>query len=187
MLANLKYRVQQKRSTSFISIAIFNESTSIDAVDLETNEAISRKFRIEIDFELSDDLIYYTSNNVRRLCISRSLEKKVFRLTHDDTHFEVHRCFQLISKTLYISRLLRKLRTYVKHCSSCQVNQTKRHRLYEELMSISISNTSRSFHTMTMNFIVVLSEKYDCLLIITNKFSRRLLLISRYIIDSIAA
>jgi len=52
------------------------------------------------------------------------------------------------------------IRIYVEYCPSCQVNQTRRHRFYEELMPIS--TTSIPFHMISMDFIVGLSGKYDC-------------------------
>ena len=172
MLASLKNRVNQE-------ILI-----SIDDIDFDSNlsKPVSKKFRIEIDFEIRESLIYYNDNNIIRLWISRAQEEKIFRLTHDENqHAETHRCFYRISETFFISRLLKKIRIYVKHCSAYQINQIKRHFSYDEL--ISISTTSRSFHIIAMNFIVELLDKYDCLLTITNKFSRWLFLISRYIIE----
>ena len=170
MLVDLNERVNQELTTL------------IDALDVE--ETIFKKFRTRIDFEIKDDLIYYIERNRSRLCILKILKEEIFRLAHDDNqHVEAHRCFHRISKTMFISRLLRKIRSYVDHCLSCQVNQTKRHRSYEELMSIF--TTSHSFHIIAMNFIVGLLDKYDSLLIITNKFSRRLLLILEYITKSI--
>ena len=46
-----------------------------------------------------------------------------------------------------------------------------------------ISTTSHLFYIIVMNFIVKLLRKYDCFLIVIDKFSRRLILISRYVID----
>ena len=166
-----------------IHLAMKSSSQTID-FDNSNEKSLSKKFRIEIDFKLLDELIYYIDENDdrTRLCILKILKKEMFRLAHDESHHvEANRYFHRISNTLYISRLSKKIRTYVKHCSTCQVNQIKRHISYEELMSIS--TTSHSFHTIAMNFIVRLLEKYDCLLIVTDKFSRRLMLISRYVID----
>ena len=150
------------------------------------NEKISNdsKFmRIEIDFKIFDDLIYYIDINDRdKLCISKSLKKEIFRQAHDENHHaEAHRCHNRISETLFILKLLKKLRVYIEHCSSCQINQIKRHAFYEKLMFIFI--VSQSFHIIVMNFIVRLFDKYDCLFIIIDKFFRRLLFIFDYFID----
>ena len=110
----------------------------------------------------------------------------MFRLAYnEDHHVEANRCFHKISNTLYISRLFNKIRIYMNHCSTCQVNQIKRHISYKELMFIF--TTSHSFHIVVMNFIVRLSKKYDCLLIVTDKFSRRLMLISRYVTNFVVS
>ena len=120
MLIDLENRVNQKQES--LKNSIFqNSSISIDAFDSdEFHQTISRKFRIDIDFEIRDDLIYYIDSDTLRLCISRSQEEKIFRLAHDENqHAEIYRCFHRISKTLFISRLFKKIRIYVKHCSAC--------------------------------------------------------------------
>lgn len=124
----------------------------------------------EIDFELHRDLIYH--KKCRRLCISSNLEKEIFELAHDKNyHFDAHRCFQRINNTLFIFELPKKIRIYIDHCFNCQLNQTKRHKSYEELMSISSS--AISFHTIVMNFVLTIFENLDTLLTITCKFSKR--------------
>lgn len=147
------------------------------------NEIVLKKFRIDIEFELRGELVYYfDESNVLRLCISRLVKEKIFRAIHDDNHhFNYHRCLARIADTLFILDLLKKIRTYVENCLVYQVNQTKRHCSYDELMLIF--SKPHSFHIIVMNYVIGLSSKYDCLLIITNKFSRRLQLISDYIID----
>ena len=147
----------------------------------------SKPVRTGIDFKVVDGLIYYTGTNGRdRLCIPKSLEGEIFRQAHDENHHAgAHRCYSRISETLFIPKLLKKLRAYTEHCPSCQVNQTKRHAPYGELMPISTA--PQPFHTIAMDFIVGLPGKYDCLLTITDKFSRRVLLIPGYSTDSAAA
>ena len=138
---------------------------------------------IDVVFELHDDFIYHL-NERRRLCIFVFYEQKIFRMIHDENqHFERHRCYQRISNFVYVSRLFKKFRFYIEHCLDCQLNQIKRHRLYEKM--IFIFNTFKSFHTLIMNFIVDLSNEFDVLLTITNKFFRRVMFIydkSTYII-----
>lgn len=150
----------------------------------ENRDEMLKKYRIEIDFEIREKLIYYINDESTRLCISKSLESEVFRMTHDDKqHADVHRCHQEITKVFYISRLLKKLRIYIEHCSSCQVNQTKRYSSYDKFMSIA--TFSQSFHIVAMNFIIGFSnrDKYNTLLTIIDKFIRRLLLIAGHSID----
>ena len=138
----------------------------------------ARSVKTEIDFELKDDLLYHKTDNKLRLCIPKALKKDIFKLTHDDNqHAEVTRFYARIVESLYILKLFRKLRTYITHCPTCQLNQTKRHRPYEELMSIICPTIS--FHTIAMNFILTIPEKnYDTLLTITCKYSKRIAIIS---------
>ena len=47
-------------------------------------------------------------------------QKKIFRLIHDENHhFEMHRCYERIFSTFYISQLFRKFRRYIEHCFNC--------------------------------------------------------------------
>ena len=114
-----------------------------------------------IDFEMRDDLIYHVRGDKLRLCIPTSVEKEVFAMAHDSNqHSGYHRTFQRIVDTLYIPKLSRKLRKYVEHCPTCQLNQIKRHSPYGELMPISTH--ARPFHTITMDYIVGLPEMEGC-------------------------
>ena len=177
MFSDLKKRIQLKKtktafknssvfvskSTEVVSISTsfeFNRSITSkifvnrrSSVDQSNNFSKFKKIYIDIEFALKNNLIYYLKKNRRRLCILKSCETDIFRLAHDDNqHFDRHRCYQRIADVLYISRLFKKLRFYLKHCFDCQLNQTKRHRFYDEL--ISIFSFSRSFHIVTINFIV---------------------------------
>ena len=132
--------------------------------------------KTKIDFELHNELIYHKEN--RRLCIFVSIEKDIFNLTHDkNQHSSATRCFHRIRESIFIFRLSKKLKTYIDHYFQCQLNQTKRHKFYEELMFIIFS--SISFHTVVMNFIMTISNNFDILLIIICKFSKRITIISR--------
>lgn len=161
----------------------FNNNQVLDDLDNIDEKFVLKKFRIDINFEFRKELIYYfDEDNILRLCISWSTKKKIFKTIHDDNHHSrYHRCLARIIETLYISSFLKKIRIYVKHCLIYQINQTKRHRLYNELMSISFE--SHSFYIIAMNYVIELFDKYDCLFTIIDKFSKRLQLILEYIID----
>ena len=79
-----------------------------------------------------------------------------------------------------MSRFFKKFRRYLKHCFQCQFNQIKKHRFYEKL--ILIINSFMSFHIIAINFIIALSNAYDALLIVTNKFFRRIFFMIDHII-----
>ena len=146
-------------------------------VESEVDEFISKKLRIGINFQLiSDEIIYHLEADASRSCIFKSIEKEVFQLAHDENqHAEIHRSYERISSILYISRLSRKLRRYIEHCFSCQLTQIKRHRSYDELMSINSS--SHFFYIIIMNFVVDLSEELNAILNVTCKFFRRVMII----------
>ena len=151
-------------------------SFSPPVTEAGSNRQPVKKTYIEVEFELKDGLIYSLAGGRRRLCIPATCEQKVFRMTHDDNqHADRHRCYQRIADALYVPRLSRKLRQYLRHCPACQLNQIKRHRSYDELMLIS--DSPRSFHTLTLNFVMALSDLYDALLTVTNKFFRRITLL----------
>jgi hypothetical protein len=138
----------------------------------------------KIEFERRNDLIYHLNKFIfrARLCISKTMLRNVFKMTHDDlAHADFHRVYVAISKTLYIRHLSYHLRQYIDYCSECLLNQIKRHKFYDVL--IFIFSSKISFHIITINFVLTLSqskqEKFDTLLIVTNKFSKNKLLISK--------
>ena len=141
-------------------------------------ESSTRKPRVYtgIEFELEDGLIYNLTGGRRRLCIPATCEAEVFRMAHDENqHAGRHRSYQRIADAFYVPRLSRKLRLYLEHCPECQLNQTRRHRPYGELVPISMP--PRPFHTLAIDFIVALPGEWDALLTVTDKYSRRVMLI----------
>lgn len=139
--------------------------------------------REDLRFKLRDELIYYINelNERERLCISKAMRKKIFQLTHDEqSHEEFHRTYDRLIASMYIRKLSRRLQKYIRYCSECQVNQTKRHSSYEILKSIQ--SLAISFHTITINFVLALSttmQSLNNLLTIIDKFSKKILLLSK--------
>ena len=134
-----------------------------------------------MNFVLRDDLIYHRKR--QRLCISSFLNKKIFDLTHNkNQHFEINRCYARISESLYVSHLFKKLRQYISHCFDCQLNQIKRHKAYEEFLSIKSS--AIFFHTISIDFIMTISKKMNTLLTIICKFFKRVIILIDRIIFS---
>ncbi len=80
----------------------------------------------------------------------------------------------------YIHELFKHFRKYLRHCSQCQIFQTRRYKFYESLQSIFTSKIS--FHILTMNFVLALSifhsDKFDSTMFITCKFFKRMTIIS---------
>ena len=142
---------------------------------IEKKTISEKSSNINIDFILKNDFIYHVKNN-KRLCIFASCERAVFELTHNENnHAKYYRIYQQLIITVFMLKLSRKIRQYVKHCSSCQLNQTKRHAIYDEL--ISIVTSSIFFRIIIMNFIINLLKNFDSVLIIICKTSKRISLI----------
>ena len=139
------------------------------------------KTRIDINFVVQKKLIYYKERF--RLCIFTTLEKEIFELTHDkNQHSKINRCYARISESLYVSRLSKKLRQYIKHCSKCLLNQIKRHKSYEKLLSITSFDIL--FHTIFIDFIMSISKDMNTFLTIICKFSKRIAILTNKTIFS---
>ena len=120
--------------------------------------------------------MYHCNDERIRLCISKNCEKKIFELTHDQIeHMNHQKSYQQLRKNVYILRMTRKLHFYIKHYFFCQMNQIKRHKLYEKLKFITSLNIS--FHIIVMNFILTIPKKMNIILIISNKVIKRKILI----------
>ena len=141
--------------------------------------------RVDLRFKLREELIYYTNfnNERKRLYIFNSLEKKVFKLIYDRQHHEsYYRTYDRISNSIYLRYLSKHLRTYIEYYSKCELNQTRRYKPYNSI--ISINRLGISFHIIAINFVITLSnivKELNSLLIVTNKFLKRVLLIPRKI------
>ncbi len=129
------------------------------------------------------------ANLYQWVCMINSIvmKKKIFQMIHDDHHHvNFHWSYDCISRSLYVKHLNRRLKTYINHCSECNLNQTKHHRFYESLQLII--NSLISHHIIIMNFIVTLfvtKNDLDLLLTITCKFSKRILLLSEKMINTV--
>ena len=132
-----------------------------------------------IDFALVDSLIYHTKDDNIRLCVPENCVQDVLRIAHDENyHAGHHRAYARLVKTVYIRKLSRRLTTYIRHCPQCQLNQTKRHKPYGELMPIS--TLAIPYHTIAIDFIVALPKQThgcDAMMTTTCKFSKKNILI----------
>lgn len=131
------------------------------------------------EFTFNEGLLYHIKDKQLHLCIPASLKKEIFDLVHDkNAHEGRNKAAHWICQSFYIRHLSKWLRVYIKHCSQCSLNQTKRHCLYKELNPFPSS--PKPFHTIAMDWIIALSvTKWgkDTLLTITDKFSCKILLI----------
>lgn len=92
------------------------------------------------------------------------------------THSGFHRTFERITETLCFHQLAKRLRRYIKSCHTCLTHQTKRHAPYGQLVPIQ-----PPFHTIAIDFVEALpmQKGYDTLLSVTDKFTKRILLLPR--------
>lgn len=100
-------------------------------------------------------------------------------MTHDDCHIEFDRTFNKINNSWYIRNLFKHLTNYLKHCSQCRINRTRRHKFYNNLQSILSS--SILFHFIIIDFILAISEFYfdmNNIMSIIDKFSKKIIIIS---------
>ena len=134
-----------------------------------------KKISTDVNFQFKNELIFYKND---RLCISFSCEKDIFEKTHDkNMHVDHYKIYKKFNKTMFIFKISKKFRQYIKYCSSCELNQIKQHVSYEEL--IFISTSTLFFKKIIMNFILILSRKYNIVLIIFDKIIKRKTFISK--------
>ena len=149
---------------------------------LQNNESLNDN-AINLPFIIDTDLIYYEDPECgRRLCIPDydDLVKDVFKMAHDEAgHPGYSRTHERITQTLFIQRLSQRLHEYLRHYPRCRLNQTPRHRPYGTLQPIL--TPAEPYYTVTIDFILALPQstpdKYDCLLTVTDKFTKRIALI----------
>ena len=109
-------------------------------------------------------------------------------MTHDDYHHcDFHRAYARITRFLYIRHLAKKLRKYIKYCRNCIEKQITKHAFYEKLTFIKIF--ALFFHIIIIDFVVnffKISDEMNAIFFTTNKFSKRINIISKMTIWSIS-
>ena len=138
-----------------------------------------------LSFITKDQLIYRRdSHNMlfvsERLCISESLIQNILQTAHESNHSGFDRIYQNVVFSYYIKSLFTHIKRYLKHCSKCDTNQTKRHKSYDFLQLILSSFTS--FHTIIIDFVLIISTSHiemNNIMTVTCKFSKRAIFISR--------
>ena len=122
--------------------------------------------------------------NSTRLCLPRDkiYLKTFFDTAYSESHVGFAKIFEVISRQWFIRSLLQQLRDYLRHCSKCQLYQTRRYIEHGSLQPIS--SPPVPFHTLVINFVLALPKSakgYDTIISITCKFSKRISLIpSKY-------
>ena len=106
---------------------------------------------------------------------------KVFKLAHNEMGYPDYAyTHERLIEEFYIFNMTTKLYEFIRYCSHCQLNQTPRYKLYDSLQLIFSS--ARSFHILIIDFILIfpksLSDECDCILSMTDKFSKVIIFIS---------
>lgn len=178
-----------------ISVVEMNDEFRIKIIEEYKTDPIWRKVAQTIDTEdgtrllfcRENDLIYrlegYASGDhaliPRRLCISKTVIKDILDTAHDSNHGGFARCYERVASSYHVKNLANHFREYLRHCSACQVNQTRRHKPYDSLQPVLSS--SISFHILTLDFVLALLKSrtgLDCMKSVTDKFSKRVTIVS---------
>ena len=145
---------------------------------LTRQNATLKKNAATMSYKLINDLFYFDDDKRDlRLCISTTIKIEIFKLTHDEIkHFNYAYTHKRFIEKLYIFNIITKLYNFIRHCFYYQLNQTPRHKSYNSLQSIF--SPIKSFHILTIDFILALSKslplsnKCNCILSIIDKFSK---------------
>ncbi len=133
---------------------------------------------ISLFFILHESLIYYFSEEYLQLYLSRIFELEIFRLIYNqNAHAGRYRIYQRIIESLYFYNLIKRVKLYIDHYHEYCVNQITRYKSYRAL--VPILSPAVLYHIMVINFILALPEDqgFNILIIITNKFSKRVILV----------
>ncbi len=149
------------------------------------NSEFSENNMIKYQFyrlNLESNFLYFieiTSSD--RLCIFEKLSKNILFHAHDrNAHDEIHRIYDFLRKSAFISKMKKRVKKYVTACSSCQIFKDSIKKSYEKLQFISFFQ--EFFFEMSLNFIVellMIIKKNNAFLTITNRFSKYVKLISK--------
>jgi len=144
---------------------------------LESNESLDPENRTMIPFEMRKGLMYTTADedHPRRPVIPKTLVQEVLEHAHDSLgHPGYARFHERVTSKFYLFGISGALRTYLKHCRHCQVNQTPRHAPYGALQPII--TPPRLFHSINVDFILALPKSapdaFDCAMSVTERLAK---------------
>ena len=114
-------------------------------------------------------------------CVMKNLLKNLYDRCGPSltAHPGFQQTYEKVSASFYIRGLSRAIRTYLQHCPECLVYQTRRHQPHGSMQPIDMPPVP--FHTLILDFVLALprsSEGIDTILSVTDKFSKRVTLIS---------
>ena len=145
-------------------------------INIENSVFLSFYRKNEFIFRFDD---YITDNHAfefRKFCIFQFLVDEILDTIHDaiNDHVDFKKCYERLIFSYFIRRLFKQFRDYLRHCSNCQIYQTRRHKSYDSMQSILTS--SILFHTLIINFILNLfkfRDDFDIVMFVTCKHTKR--------------
>ena len=151
----------------------------IEAIKNE-NDDFQKKFQY-YRLNTNTNLLYLKNKfESNRLCISQKFQKRLLKYAHDEyAHDDVHRTYDLLLKSVYMSKMKKTVIEYVTTCSTCQLVKPFRQLSYEQLQSIFFSK--KFLFELNLDFIVILSMTFNennAILTMTDRFSKYVKLIS---------
>ncbi len=115
------------------------------------------------------------------LCISTKLNKDILFHAHDvNTHNEIHRIYDFLRRSIFMTNMKKRITKYVTTCSFYQISKNFNQKSYEELQFISIFQ--KFLFEMSLNFVVklfMIIKKNNAFLTIIDRFSKYVKLISK--------
>ena len=125
-------------------------------------------------------LLYYINKliDVYQLFIPPSVAPDILAIVNGEGYLGFSRCYKIIACSWFIRGLTKLLQSFIQHCSQCLALQTKRHPPSGLLQPIE--SPPVTFFTLTLDFVLALpltKEKFNALMSVTCKFSKRVTLI----------
>ena len=152
-----------------------DESPVTDAFSIQRESAID-----ELPAPDKSKLLYHVSKliSVHRLCIPPLVAPDIFAIAHREGHPGFSRCYEIIARSWFIRGLTKLLWSFIRHCPQCLALQTRRHPPYGSLQPIQ--SPPVPLFTLTLDFVLTLpltKEKFNAIMSVTCKFSKRVTLI----------
>ena len=161
---------------------------------LDINNKVKNATRVGVDFKLIKGFLYYVAENrTRRLYVFKTMQDFILTMAHNNQyHTGLHKTLRHLNGFHF--RHKRKLvKAWICGYQACVLNQIDRYYLPGEMQPIRTPKTP--MHTITINWILILPiqlsigipwalpefSSFDYIIIVTNKYTKRYLLIPRHL------
>jgi hypothetical protein len=135
LIVNLDDDFKERLKQSYRDDKLWARVRAVISGERQEHEDPERPMR-GLRFLLKDDLIYYwgREDGSERLCIPQAMMHDIFQQAHDGFHHQgFNRTYTRVRTSFFIHHMAKHLRTYIKYCPKCLVNQTQRHLPYGTL------------------------------------------------------